>query len=576
MIDIKILLFGTFDGERASIERYFQKAALTEYDTPLSVFVTTRFKTLAAEADVALMGGEPRYKSYIVAAKKAGCKAALWGCELQWLTTSLTALQQFDLIFARDRDALAALRRAGFPEVSLCPSSAPPKVSPPPDPSPVAEEPPAPESSPLTEEPPLTDEPPENDAAPPDISPTPPDTPTVPPEALGIPDEPGLLDEPEFTVVVDIPVPAENTPQEPAETPVTPVLNPYGIAPVTTVYGAANLNENIRSASSAGGVFSLLCEDMIRRGGVVFGVHYNDMFETAHGMADRIPECVPMRGAKYTESKTGSAYEQTAACLQRGTPVLFTGTACQIAELNAYLCWLPATALSAPGLYSRNEARNLSDSPLLLTADVVCTGVAEQAVFSAYLQSVEKRLGATVSAVDMSGKPRGWNKASVRIGSESGTYEVPAYRDPFMRAYRAGLCLAEKCHDCPYRTSEKRVSDLTLGTFAEGHKHIPELYDDKGASVVLAHTDKGRAAIEEIDRHRAVFCEIPPDALEQYNPTLNAAPPRHEKREQFLSECKHMPFDKAVNRCLGPVWLCILLHKRKILPPWRIIKRIHR
>ncbi len=567
VIAIKILLFGTFEGERASVERFFQKAVLTEYDTPLSIFVTTRFKTLAADADVALMGGEPRYKSYILAAKKAECKTVLWGCELNWLTSSLSALQQFDLIFARDRDTLEALRRAGFTEVSLCPSDTPPANPPaPPKPPEAPEKPAAPpeDSSTPAEEPELA----EPEISPPsaeedDISPAP------PPEPL-----PDLPIEPEAPPVLPTePEPPEATalPEPPPEPEFTPSdKNPFGFAPVTTVYGAANLNENIRAASSAGGIFSLLCEDTIRRGGIVFGARYNDAFEAVHTSADRIPECVPMRGAKYTESATGNTFEQTATYLRRGTPVLYTGTACQIAALNIYLRGLPATALSMAGsdYLSPSVTRNLSESPLLLTADVVCSGVAEPTVFSAYLQSVEKRLGATVTAVDMSGKPRGWQKATVRIGSENGTYEIPAYRDPFLRAYRAGLCLAEMCYDCPYRTAEKRCSDLTLGTFPDGQKHLPELYDDKGASVVLAHTDKGRAAIEEIAR--SVLREIPPDALAQYNPALSEALPRPAKREQFLSECKHLPFVKAVNRCLGPTLACILLHKRKILLPWKI------
>ncbi|MDR1693114.1 MAG: polysaccharide pyruvyl transferase family protein [Oscillospiraceae bacterium] len=553
MIDIKILLFGTFEGERASIERFFAKAELTEYDTPLSLFVTTRFKTLAGDADIALMGGEPRYKSYILAAKKAGCKTVLWGCEFNWLTTSLTALQQFDLIFARDKETVQALKAAGFSEVSLCPS-APPSDTP----RPAAEAVPTPEAfgEPEPSEPPIQPEP------------------VSLPEPAG-PPEPAPAGEQDFTLIVDIP-PSDLRQTEdagPASRPEPPPKTPFDLPPVTTVYGAANLNENIRSVSSAGGVFSLLCEDTIRRGGVVFGSRYTDTFEVLHAMADRIPDCVPMRGAKFVESKTGNTFEQAAACLRRGTPVLFSGTACQIAELNAYLCWLPATALSMPDEYSSDQ-KTLADSPLLLTVDVVCSGVAEPAVFSAYLQSVEKKLGASATAADLSGKPRGWHKATVRIGSEGGTYESPAYRDPFIRAYRAGLCLAEKCYDCPYRVSDNRGSDLTLGAFEEGRKHIPELYDDKGASLVLAHTDRGRAAIEAIGLQRAVFCEIPPDALAQYNPALSAPLPRHEKREQFLADCRHLPFAKAVSRALGPVIVCILLHKRTILPPsWRKVIR---
>ena len=492
---IKILLFGHFDGERARVARFFGRAELLDYDAPLSMFVNSSFKQIVEDADVALHGGEPKFKAYLTAAKKAGCKLALWGCETAWVKRCHSVLPLFDLIFARDKEAYAALREAGFADVVL------PKAE--------AEPPSAPEPEPSVE---------------PDI--------TAEPEPLiNLDSLPKLEPLPEFDL------PLERAPS---------VIQ---FAPRVHAYGVVNPNENIRAASAAGGVFTLLCEETVGRGGVVFGARYNEAFATVHAKADRMPECVPMRGVKYAYGETEGIYDQAVSCLRQQKPVLFTGTACQIARL-----------------YARLDGK---DHPMLLTADMVCGGAADPAVFAAYLKYVEEKNGAPATAVDMSGKPMGLGRATVRVGSESGTYEVPVERDPFLRVYRAGLCLMPECYNCPHR-EERRGSDLTLGSFPGGRKHIPELYDDKGASLVLAHTQKGRDMMEALVR-RAIVREIPPDALRDYNAALVTIPQRHKNRDRFYADMERMPFNKAAARSAGPAVWGILTAKRSILPLWRMI-----
>ncbi|MDR0293572.1 MAG: Coenzyme F420 hydrogenase/dehydrogenase, beta subunit C-terminal domain [Oscillospiraceae bacterium] len=558
VIVIKILLFGQFDGERAQVARYFGRAELLDYDAPLTPFVTSRFRAMTAEADVAIHCGEPKYKPYVSAAKKAGCKLALWGCETAWVKRCHTVLPLFDLIFALDREAYAALRGDGYTDVVL--------------PKPGGNEPdgPEPSGSPEPEQPEQSEK----------------------QEGLGEPEEPQKSEEPEKLEEPETPKelerPEETEKQEGPEQNAEPIPEPDAaphsppmidlsslpkleplpelerlpergrdmsklLTPRTHAYGVVNPNENVRAASSAGGVFTLLCEEIIGQGGVVFGARYNEKFETVHVKAERMPECVPMRGVKYAAGETEGIYEQAVSCLRQGKRVLFTGTACQIARLYAH-----------PG--------GRPDHPRLLTADMVCGGIADPAVFAQYLTYVEEKNGAPATAVDMSGKPMGLGRASARVGSENGTYEVPVTRDPFLRAYRAGLCLLPECHRCSH-LGERRGSDLTLGGFPDGRRHIPELYDDKGASLVLAHTQKGRDMMEALVR-RAIVREVPPDALPSYNAALVSIPGKHKNRDRFYEDVGKMPFDKAVARSIGPAGWSILTAKRSILPVWRNITRL--
>ncbi|MDR0324522.1 MAG: Coenzyme F420 hydrogenase/dehydrogenase, beta subunit C-terminal domain [Oscillospiraceae bacterium] len=524
MIDITILLFGQFGGERAQVARFFGRAELLDYEAPLGLFVTSSFRSLAADADVAIHGGEPRYKPFLTAAKKAGCKLALWGCEAAWVKRCHAVLPLFDLIFARDKEAYAALREAGIADVVLPKADAPeaPVEAPPPAPEPVPEPEFEDAPSPLPEL--------EPDDAPPSAEESEP--------LIDLSNLPALepLSE-DFDLPPDSGYDASQVIQ---------------FSPRVHAYGVINRNENIRAASAAGGVFTLLCEECIGRGGVVFGARYNEAFETVHVKADRLPECVPMRGVKYAISETEGIYDQAVSCLRQQKPVLFTGTACQIKRLYACL--------------------GGKDHPLLLTADMVCGGAADPAVFAAYLKYVEEKNGAPATAIDMSGKPMGLVHAKARIGSENKTYEVSVNSDPFLRAYRAGLCLKPECYNCPHR-EEKRGSDLTLGSFPGGRRHIPELYDDKGASLVLAHTQKGRDMMDALAK-RSIVREVPPDALTDYNAALVTVPAKHKHRDRFYGDMANMRFDKAVARSIGPAVWGILTAERSILPSWAKIKRI--
>jgi hypothetical protein len=508
---IKILLFGHFGGDRELVERNFGRAELLDHEAPLGSFVNSSFKSLAAEADIALHGGEPKYKPYITAAKKGNCKLALWGCEAEWISRCHAVLPLFDLIFAKDKTAFAALREAGYQNVVLPKSGA----------GDAEEQAPVEEQIPAEKQVPAEERATAEKAAAPLLS------------AAALP----KLEIPDIE-----PLPEGAAP--------TSIRFASGIH----AYGVVNRNDNVRAVSAAGGVFTLLCEEIIGKGGVVFGARYNNKFGTVHAKADRMPECAPMRGVKYAFGDTEGIYAQAVSCLHQGKHVLFTGTPCQVYRLYAHL------------------PPRRPDHPNLITAGVVCGGAVEPDVFAAYLKYVEEKNGASATAVDMSGKPMGSGKPVVRIGSENGTYEVPVSRDPFIRGYRAGLFLRGECYNCPHH-DERRKNDLTLAGFPGGRKHIPELYDNKGASLVLAHTQKGRDMMDALVR-RAIVREIPPDALTDYNAAIVEVPAKHHNHDLFAEDVRNMRFDKAVARSIGPAVWGILTANKRILTIWeKLTKR---
>ena len=106
--------------------------------------------------------------------------------------------------------------------------------------------------------------------------------------------------------------------------------------------------------SSSGGVFSILAEQTIKQGGVVFGARFDENWEVKHDYTETIDGVSVFRGSKYVQSKTGDTFKQAEQFLKQNRKVLFSGTPCQIVALKRYL---------------KKEYENL------LLVDFICHGV---------------------------------------------------------------------------------------------------------------------------------------------------------------------------------------------------------
>jgi len=134
-----------------------------------------------------------------------------------------------------------------------------------------------------------------------------------------------------------------------------------------SVYAAKNLNEEIRRQSSSGGIFTLIAESIIQKGGVVFGARFNGNWEVVHDYTETEEGLAAFRGSKYVQSRIGDTYLKAKDFLLAGRKVLFSGTPCQIAGLKAFL---------------------QKDYDNLLTVDLICHGVPSPLVWKRYLDEV--------------------------------------------------------------------------------------------------------------------------------------------------------------------------------------------
>ncbi len=265
---------------------------------------------------------------------------------------------------------------------------------------------------------------------------------------------------------------------------VCPVLYPEKERIPVAIYAAKHCDENIRLASSSGGVFTFIAEKVIDEGGVVFGARFNDQWEVIHDYVETKEKLSCFRGSKYVQSRIGDTYKQVLHFLQSGRKVLFTGTSCQIAGLKLFL---------------RKEYDNL------LTTDVICHGVPSPKVWKRYLSEITSADSIQITNIAFRNKQNGWHNYFLSVKSgEKELSNIPAYSGVYSHLFLADLMLRPSCYSCPAK-SGKSCSDITLGDFWGIENVCPELDDDKGCSVVLLYNPRAKYLIGGMNLWHVVY-----------------------------------------------------------------------
>ncbi len=258
---------------------------------------------------------------------------------------------------------------------------------------------------------------------------------------------------------------------------VCPILHTEQAHKPLNVYAAINPNEAIRRESSSGGIFTMLAEFILDKGGVVFGARFNEQWEVVHDYTETKDGLAPFRGSKYVQSNVGETFQQAKDFLSQGRKVMYTGTPCQIAGLRRFL-----------GKKYDN----------LLTVDVVCHGVPSPLVWRDYLRSVTSNKIEQITSVKFREKSTGWKNYSVKIcGQEGNPFVNEPYRQNlFMQLFLKDFCLRPSCHTCPAK-SGKSGCDLTIADY--WGINDPDWDDDRGTSLILVQSCQGQQLLDSCD-----------------------------------------------------------------------------
>ena len=247
---------------------------------------------------------------------------------------------------------------------------------------------------------------------------------------------------------------------------VCPIRNdPKLIEPIEWKQGWTSYEDRIESSS--GGAAQAIMKHFILTEGIVVACHFRGgrFIFSPFDNVNSIEECI---GSKYVKSDTRLIYQQINNMLKEGKKVLFIGPPCQVFALKRII------------------NNKLSDN--LYTIDLICHGSPTQGL----LEKALLDYGVNISEA-FSIKFRDGNKFALQNDNK---YIVPkGVHDRYTIAFLKGYIYTDGCYDCKFARRE-RISDITLGD-SWGTDYKEEM--EKGVSLVLVQTEKGKELIEGAD-----------------------------------------------------------------------------
>ncbi|WP_083818247.1 polysaccharide pyruvyl transferase family protein [Brachyspira intermedia] len=232
-------------------------------------------------------------------------------------------------------------------------------------------------------------------------------------------------------------------------------------------------SDEIRMKSSSGGMFSLVANYILDRGGYVCGASFSeDWLRVEHIIIDNKKDLDKLRYSKYIESDLGDVFIELKKLLNDKKEVLFTGAPCQVSALNHYLG---------------------RDYDNLLTMDFLCNSVVSQKIWEKYIR---EKVGNVEDIEYVSFRDKNIFKWSsgLYIKTRNKEYLSFGINDLYYKMFVNHTSCKEECLHCKYRRFD-RPGDITIGDYWS----VKAKYkDDKGISLIKISSDKASKIFNEI------------------------------------------------------------------------------
>jgi acetyltransferase-like isoleucine patch superfamily enzyme/coenzyme F420-reducing hydrogenase beta subunit len=294
------------------------------------------------------------------------------------------------------------------------------------------------------------------------------------------------------------------------------------------VFAAYNADENVRKASTSGGLFSALANEMYDRGGYVGGAIFTETFGARHIISNNRDDLLKIRGSKYFQSDATGLYGRTKKLLLQGEKVLICGCPCQMA--------------AAKRLFEKIDKN-------LILVDFVCCSINSPKVFRKYLDGLETEYNSKVISYHPKNKDMGgWHNFSFKAVFENGAiYQKQRTDDDFTRAFiEAHYVARPSCYECKFKTIP-RISDITIADFW-GIENVDKSMDSPlGTSLVLLNSEKGRMYYRSLDN--TVVSKEKSLAEAMYaNPAITKSLSKPAHREHFYADIDKYSFIEVSNK----------------------------
>lgn len=260
---------------------------------------------------------------------------------------------------------------------------------------------------------------------------------------------------------------------------------------VTQTYAVRARDMGLLEKSTSGGAFTLIASRILAMGGLVVGAAFDENMEVSHVIGTDLS---PMRKSKYVQSTTHNALGALLSEIEKGRPVLFSGTPCQADGVRRLVSEVLGNQICEKYLY---------------TLSLICHGVLSPGLWRDYVHYLKGK--GHLEHYDFRDKSQN-NEGHTVCCQLSGTKHLtPMVRDPFSRIYLTNLALRPSCHQCPYTRSDT-PSDLTIGDLFAPHRFFEDWNDGRGASTLLVRSLKGMSLIQDLERDAEIRI-LPPEGL---------------------------------------------------------------
>lgn len=307
-------------------------------------------------------------------------------------------------------------------------------------------------------------------------------------------------------------------------------------------YAAYSTNDEERIASSSGGVFSLLAREILKKHGAVYGVAMTADCRSAEFIRAADEETLAkLRGSKYFQARVGKIYQCVKKDLQDGKDVLFSGTMCQINGLKNFL--------------NKNY-------PTLYCVDIICHGVPSQLFWLKYVEYIETMYDSKLESVNFRCKDQSWTSFGMKEKLGQHMVYSPLIKDPFMTMFLRNYSLRPSCYQCVAKNDKR--SDLTIADFWGINRVAPEMNDEKGTSLVIVRSEKGKNLYKGI-QNQVLDKRVSYEDGVRSNPAEYHAAQRPVERSAFYEDLKKESFQRMIEKYCKPEKLPIKVRIRMLL-----------
>lgn len=314
-----------------------------------------------------------------------------------------------------------------------------------------------------------------------------------------------------------------------------------------------------RKKVQSGGAFSSIAEIVLKMNGVVYGVTYvSDKCEATYLRVVNNNSLYKICGSKYIQAKTNDVIKRIVDDLKNKKSVLVSGTPCFIDGLNSFL-----------------KLKSISTEKLF-TCDLICHGVPSEQIYKDYCAFLFDKFGGISN----------FNFRNKRISGWHGHVETFCTQDKkflkstnFVNIFYSHLCLRESCYNCHY-SNRCRVSDITIGDFWGIEEMDCCIDDNRGTSVLICNTEKGKLLLSFLYKKGRVREFI----LDYFQPNLRKSTNKPEKYNDFwnayftegflFSTKKYCGFEEDGYKQIGKYSEWIGYYRRYFAYIYRKIKKV--